>query len=49
MIVSTSPLASDEGLSTFLIVLIAVGGALLLVVAGVGATRMAHHHPHGLA
>jgi hypothetical protein len=49
VIVSTSPLATDDGLSTFLIVLIAFGGAALLVIAGVGATRMAHHHhPHGL-
>jgi hypothetical protein len=49
VVVSTSSLAPDDGLSAFLIVLISVGGALLLVMAGLGATRMAHHHhPHGL-
>jgi hypothetical protein len=44
------PVASDDGLSTFLIVLIAVGGSVLVAGTAVAATRaVIHHHPHGLA
>jgi hypothetical protein len=45
---STVP-ASDDGLSAFLIVLIATGGAVLVVGTAVAATRVViHHHPHTL-
>jgi hypothetical protein len=45
---STVPSASDDGLSTFLIVLIAVGGGVLVAGTAVAATRAILHHSHPL-
>jgi hypothetical protein len=45
---ATVPAASDGGLSTFLIVLIAIGGGVLVAGTAVAATRAILHHPHTL-